>query len=90
MTKSTLLNSIGLLTTICLQITVIAMSSQHYVDDMFCRAIASFDGAMNVVCMGLVFAFAAPYYKVVCRICDIGMSKCCICITEKAVLRTQA
>ena len=86
-TKSTLLSLIGILTSMWLNLEMLIEAIQETTDGVLFRAIASFDGAVNAICMYLVFSFAKTYYNIGCRLCHNGMSKCCLCVTKKAVVR---
>ena len=86
-TKSTLLSLIGILTSMWLNWEMLIDAIQETSDGVLFRALASFDGAVNVICMYLVFSFAKTYYDFGCKLCHNGMSKCCLCVTKKAVLR---
>eukprot|EP00483_Globobulimina_turgida_P000120 UN00120 len=86
-TKSTLLSVIGLLSSFWLHIEMFVKFIENNTDGALFRAIACVDGAVNVIVMYLIFAFARPYYEIGCKWCHIGMLKCCSCVTKKAVLR---
>eukprot|EP00484_Ammonia_sp_Unknown_P007588 CAMPEP_0197073120 /NCGR_PEP_ID=MMETSP1384-20130603/210443_1 /TAXON_ID=29189 /ORGANISM="Ammonia sp." /LENGTH=411 /DNA_ID=CAMNT_0042511949 /DNA_START=55 /DNA_END=1290 /DNA_ORIENTATION=- len=86
-TKSTLLSLIGILTSFWLHIEMLVLISQDESDGVLLRAVGSFDGAVNVVCMYLVFGFASPYYRVGCKWCHFGMRKLCKKYSKQMVLR---
>eukprot|EP01084_Bolivina_argentea_P072725 132038_1 len=88
-TKSTLLSVIGIMSSFWLHLEMFILAIKSSSDGALFRAIACFDGAVNIICMYLIFAFAKPYYKIGCKWCHIGMSKCCLCVTKKAVLKAK-
>eukprot|EP01083_Nonionella_stella_P095106 266927_1 len=88
-TKTTLLSLIGILTSFWLHLEMMASGIKGDTEAVLYRAIASIDGAVNIICMYLIFAFARPYYDIGCKWCHIGMSKCCLFVTKKAVLKAK-
>ena len=88
-TKSTLLSLIGISTSLWLNIEYLVMASQTKTDGVLIRAVGNLDGAINAISMYLVFSFAKAYYNVGCRLCHNGMSKCCVCVTKRAVLKAK-
>ena len=87
MTKSTLLSLIGLCSTLWLYLHHLVMAMDENSDGIMFRAIACVDGAINLICLYLMFSFAKPNYDVGCRFCHKGMSVCCVWFAERGVLR---
>ena len=88
-TKSTLLSLIGILSSMWLHLEMIIEISQGSTDPVNHSAVMCIDGGINLICMYLVFTFSKPYYEIGCKYCHIGMSKCCLFLTKKAVLKAK-
>ena len=85
-TKSMLLSLIGIISSFWLHIEMIVLIARDQSDQVLFRAIASFDGAVNILCMYLIFAFAKPYYDIGCKFCHFGLEKLCKKFSKKAVI----
>ena len=88
-TKSMLLSLIGIISSFWLHIEMIIRFARDNTDGVLFRALASFDGAVNLICMYLIFGFAAPYYDVGCKCCHFGLEKLCKKFSKKAVIYKQ-
>eukprot|EP01083_Nonionella_stella_P135169 411156_1 len=89
-TKSTLLSLIGILTSFWLHLEMLVGAIQGVTDAVLHISVASVDGAVNIICMYLIFGFARPYYDLGCKWCHIGMSKRVMVVTEKALVRAKS
>ena len=87
-TKNTLLGIIGLISTFLVYIMVmIEWILQIENDPISFRLICNIDGAVNSVCMYLIFNWSDNVYQQLCCFCDVGIRKYCIWITKKSVKR---
>eukprot|EP01084_Bolivina_argentea_P072726 132039_1 len=89
-TKSTLLSSIGIAATFWLHLEQLVMAINGRSNAVLFIAESCFDGAVNVICMYLVFSFAKQYYDITCKWCHIGMYKCCTRVSKKVVLKKRS
>eukprot|EP01084_Bolivina_argentea_P254189 427259_1 len=87
-TKNTLLGIISLTSTFLVYGAVIIEWMLHaHMDPLAFRIMKNFDGAINSICMCLIFSWSGYVYNTVCNCCDGQMRKCGIWITQKAVRR---
>lgn len=87
-TKNTILGLFGLLSTVVINIkTSIEWIADLRTDATMWRCMASFDGAVNIIVMYLIFGWTASQYKKICFYCHTGMQKCCIRATKKSIIR---
>merc|ERR1719461_1427183 len=87
MARMTLLSCFGIASSFGLHIymfVAIVNNANMKSDGVMIRAISNVDGAVNCICMYLMFAFAKPYYAIGCKVCHIGMARCCKKITKRA------
>ena len=87
-TKNTLLGLIGLVSTIMLNVK----TSYEWIidakpDPSLWRSLASFDGAINIITMYLIFGWTAWQYNKSCKYCHNGMENLCVWCTKRSILR---
>mmetsp|Transcript_36646 Transcript_36646/g.60328 ORF Transcript_36646/g.60328 Transcript_36646/m.60328 type:complete len:420 (+) Transcript_36646:34-1293(+) len=85
-TKSTLLSLIGILSSFWLHIEMMVLIIKDDTDGVLLRAISAMDGAVNIICMYLVFAFSSKYYNFGCKCCHNGMRHICERWAKKSVI----
>ena len=87
-TKNTLLGLFGLLSTVVINIkTSVEWIADLRTDATMWRCMASFDGAVNIIVMYLIFGWTAVQYGKICIYCHTGMMKCCVWATKKSIIR---
>lgn len=85
-TKNSFLGVIGLTSSMILYGYVIMEWILHLEPDpMAFASFATLDGAINCVCMNLVFSWSTAIYDVLCCVCHYGVASCCVSCTEKSV-----
>ena len=85
-TKSTLLNLCGVLSSCVLIGYFIYLMETGGMDPMMTIGFRCLDGLMNTFCIFLVFAFAAPYYDIGCKCCHFAMRNCCKKVATTVVM----
>merc|ERR1719474_2401835 len=86
-TKSTLLDLIGVLSS-CSLISYLAYLSANEISEPFVAgSLRCLDGMINTFCMFFVFGFTSPLYQRACKCCHVSIRKCCVRSTEMAVNR---
>ena len=68
----------GLISSMFPQIYGLLVSAQIVSNDVKYYSALAMDGAVNIVCMYLIFKFCEREYGIICRCCDKCLGKCCI------------
>ena len=85
-TKNALLGVIGLTSSMILYGYVIMEWVLHLEPDpMAFVSFATLDGAINCVCMNLVFSWSTAIYDRVCCVCHFGVASCCVSCTKQSI-----
>ena len=87
-TKNTLLGLIGLSSTIVINIRVlVTFITNTRTDAGLWRCMWSFDGAINIVVIYLIFAWTTRQYNKLCYVCHKGVKQCCVRATKYSILK---
>eukprot|EP01084_Bolivina_argentea_P062513 114331_1 len=86
-TKNTNLAIWCLLSSIIPETYWMIQSSIYYPDPLLFLLLLSLDGMLNCLCIYLIFAYTKYEYNILCKYCDLLVSKCCIKCTQKAITK---
>ena len=88
--KNTLLGFIGLTSTLLLNVrTIYLLGIYADGDPIMWRCLASLDGAINIICMYLIFVWTDRQYNFLCFACDRALRRGCILMTKKSIIKKE-